>query len=275
MTVDADKVLAWGSGRLRDLPWRRTRDPWAILAAEVMLQQTQVPRVIPKWQSFLAAYPTAADCAAATLGEVLRIWQGLGYPRRGRNLHAAAMAIVERHDGVVPDDLERLLDLPGVGPYTARAVLAFAYERDVAVVDTNIARVLARTAGERLTPRRAQTIADSWVPRDRGWEWNQILMDLGATVCQPTPRCAGCPAARRCQWHLDGHPEPDPAGGSAGVSRRQAPFAGSARQARGRIMAALADAPVTADQVDAVILASLVDDGLVEVCDGLAALPGP
>ena len=119
-----------------------------------MLQQTQVPRVIPKWLAFCAAYPTPATCAAAPLGEVLRHWQGLGYPRRARNLHDAATAMVERHGGAVPDDLDALRALPGIGPYTARAVLAFAYERDVAVVDTNIARVLARVAGERLTPRR-------------------------------------------------------------------------------------------------------------------------
>ncbi len=150
--IDPSAVLAWGMPRLRDLPWRRVRDPWAILVAEVMLQQTQAHRVIPKWEAFVAAFPTPADCAAASLGDVLRLWQGLGYPRRARNLHAAAMAIVERHGGVVPDGPRRRCSaLPGIGPYTARAVLAFAFERDVAVVDTNIARVLARTAGNRLT----------------------------------------------------------------------------------------------------------------------------
>jgi A/G-specific adenine glycosylase len=135
--------------RLRDLPWRRTRDPWAILVSEVMLQQTQAVRVVPKWQEFIATYPTPADCAAASLGDVLRLWHGLGYPRRARNLHAAATLISGRSE--FPATLETLRQLPGVGAYTARAVLAFAFEVDAAVVDTNIARVLARVTGHRLT----------------------------------------------------------------------------------------------------------------------------
>jgi len=144
---------------LRDLPWRRTRDPWAILVSEVMLQQTQALRVIPKWEAFIAAYPAPAACAEASLGDVLRLWQGLGYPRRARNLHAAARQISEV--GEFPATLDALLRLPGVGNYTARAVLAFAYEADVAVVDTNIGRVLARVAGHSLSPREVQAVADS------------------------------------------------------------------------------------------------------------------
>ena len=150
------EVLRWGLPRLRDLPWRRTRDPWAILVSEVMLQQTQALRVIPKWQEFIAAYPSPAACAAASLGDVLRLWQGLGYPRRARNLHAAAREIVRL--GEFPASLDGLLALPGVGQYTARAVLAFAFEVDSAVVDTNIARVLARVAGHRLTAKQAQAL---------------------------------------------------------------------------------------------------------------------
>ncbi|HEU4841525.1 MAG TPA: A/G-specific adenine glycosylase, partial [Ilumatobacteraceae bacterium] len=234
--VDPGAVLAWGAPRLRDLPWRTTRDPWRILVAEIMLQQTQVPRVIPKWLAFLAAYPTPAACAAAPLGDVLRHWQGLGYPRRARNLHDAATEVVARHGGAVPADLDALLALPGIGPYTARAVLAFAHEQDVAVVDTNIARVLARVAGTRLTPRRVQAAADEVVPAGAGWAWNQMLMDLGATVCRPAPRCTDCPLAPACAWHVAGHPAPDPATGSAGVSTRQAPYAGSDRQARGAVL---------------------------------------
>lgn len=243
MTIDPGAVLAWGAPRLRDLPWRRTRDPWTILVAEVMLQQTQAPRVVPKWRAFCAAYPTPADCASMPLGDVLRRWQGLGYPRRARNLHDAATAMVERHDGAVPAEIGALLALPGVGPYTARAVLAFAFERDVAVVDTNIARVLARVTGERLTMRRVQAVADDLVPAGAGWAWNQMLMDLGATVCRPVPRCDDCPLAASCAWRRAGCADPDPADGSAGVSTRQSRYEGSDRQARGAVLRALGDGP--------------------------------
>ena len=271
--IDAGAVLAWGVPQLRDLPWRRERDPWAILVAEVMLQQTRADRVIPKWREFLDAYPDPVACAGASLGDVLRRWQGLGYPRRARNLRASAEAIVERHDGALPDDLDALLALPGVGPYTARAVLAFAFERDVAVVDTNIARILARAGGERLTARRAQAMADDLVPSQYGWMWNQVIMDVGATVCRPNPRCEECPIAPGCVWQRSGHPDPDPAVGSAGVSTRQAPFDGSDRQARGRVLKTLGDGPRPAADFDARIVASLVADGLVEVDDDQASLP--
>ena len=267
-------MLAWGAPRLRDLPWRAIRDPWPILVAEVMLQQTQVPRVIPKWTSFCAAYPTPTTCAAAPLGDVLRHWQGLGYPRRARNLWEAAGVVVERHGGALPDDLDALRALPGIGPYTARAVLAFAFERDVAVVDTNIARVLARVAGERLTLRAAQSLADSFVPRRAGWAWNQMLMDLGATVCRPTPRCAECPLAVSCAWHRAGHPAPDPAIGSAGVSTRQAPYDGSDRQRRGDVLRALHHGPRPAAEFPARIVDGLVADRLVvRTPDGALSLP--
>jgi A/G-specific adenine glycosylase len=262
-------VLQWGLPRLRDLPWRWTRDPWAILASEVMLQQTQASRVIPKWLAFVDAYPTPSECAAASLGDVLRLWQGLGYPRRAKSLHAAAGDIVRR--GEFPSTLEDLLRLPGVGQYTARAVLAFAFEQDVAVVDTNIARVLARVSGCRLTAREAQAAADAALPAGESWAWNQCLMDVGAVLCRPlAPRCAGCPLRARCSWRGLGE---DPAVGSAGVSRTQARFDGSDRQARGRLMKALMAAPVgrgeaaevmscTADRAERLIDA-LAADGLV------------
>jgi A/G-specific adenine glycosylase len=267
------RVLAWGVPRLRDLPWRHTRDPWEVLVSEVMLQQTQVARVIPKWHAFLAEFPTTGACAAAPLGDVLRCWQGLGYPRRARNLHAAAVE-VERL-GAFPRTLDGLLALPGVGAYTARAVLAFAFEADAAVVDTNIARVYARHQGTRLTPKRVQALADEQVPAGEAWAWNQCLMDLGAVLCRPgTPGCVECPLVDTCAWHGEGD---DPAVGSAGVSRTQARFEGSDRQARGRLMKAL-----SAGQMDAIdgaavmscaseraerLVASLVADGLV-VRDG-------
>ncbi len=271
--IDAGAVLAWGVPRMRDLPWRRTRDPWRILVAEVMLQQTQVNRVVPRWEAFLDTFPDPARCASASLADVLRLWQGLGYPRRARNLHATAVAVVADHDGSLPDDLDALLALPGIGPYTARAVLAFAYERDVAVVDTNIARILARTAGERLTPKRAQARADDAVPVGEGWTWNQVIMDLGAVLCRPTPDCDECPLATACSWNVAGRPDPDPAVGSAGVSGRQARFEGSARQARGRVLKALGDGPAPTSQFDERIVDSLVADGLVERIGEIVRLP--
>ena len=271
--LDAGAVLGWGVPTMRDLPWRAERDPWRILVSEVMLQQTQVERVIPKWNAFLAAFPTPADCATASLGDVLRLWQGLGYPRRARNLQAAAVVVVDLHGGQLPDDLDDLLALPGIGPYTARAVLAFAFERDVAVVDTNIARILARTAGERLTPKRAQERADEAVPAGQGWVWNQVVMDLGATLCRPTPTCTPCPLAGSCDWHLAGHPHPDPATGSAGVSGKQARFEGSDRQARGKVLAAVGAEARPAAHFDDRIIAGLVADGLVIVSDDTVRLP--
>jgi A/G-specific adenine glycosylase len=234
---------------LRDLPWRQTRDPWAILVSEVMLQQTQALRVIPKWEAFIDAFPTPASCAQASLGDVLRLWQGLGYPRRARNLHAAAAEIAALAE--FPSTLEELLRLPGVGSYTARAVLAFAFETDVAVVETNIARVLARVAGHRLSPKEVQTIADLALPPGESWAWNQCLMDLGAVLCRPTlPQCEVCPLEGCCVWRGIGE---DPAVGSAGVSKPQARFDGSDRQARGRLMKALVDGPVATDRLKEVM----------------------
>jgi A/G-specific adenine glycosylase len=230
---------------LRDLPWRRTRDPWAVLVSEVMLQQTQVSRVIPKWEAFLARFPSTSACAAASLGDVLQLWQGLGYPRRAKNLHDAAARITDL--GEFPSTLADLMQLPGVGQYTARAVLAFAFEQDVAVVDTNIARVLARVAGTRLTAKQAQDAADAALARGDSWAWNQCLMDLGAALCRPsTAQCGICPLQRACAWQGNGA---DPSVGSAGVSTPQARFDGSDRQARGRLMKSLTAGPVTTGQL--------------------------
>jgi A/G-specific adenine glycosylase len=156
--------------------------------------------------------------------------------------------VVQAHGGRVPDDLDALLALPGVGPYTARAVAAFAFERDVAVVDTNVARVLARRGGCSLRPREVQAAADALVPAGEGWAWNQAMLDLGATVCTARrPRCASCPLRRGCAWRATGLLEPDPAVGSAGVSGRQSTFAGSDRQGRGRLVDALRAGPVALD----------------------------
>jgi A/G-specific adenine glycosylase len=212
-----------------------------------MLQQTQVARVAPRYAAFLERFPTPAACARAGAGAVLVEWAGLGYNRRAVQLHAAASAVVERHGGEIPDDLASLLALPGVGPYTARAVLAFAFERDVGVLDTNAARVHARRAGRRLAAREAQERADRAVPTGEGWAWNQAMLDLGATICRArTPECTSCPVAPWCGWHDAGCPEPDPAIGSAGVAGRQSRFEGSDRQGRGRLVDALRRGPVEA-----------------------------
>ncbi len=229
-----------------------------------MLQQTQAERVVPKWLAFLDAYPTPSACADASLGEILRVWHGLGYPRRARNLRDAAAAIVQLHGGDVPKELDSLLALPGVGAYTARAVRVFAFENDDAVVETNIARLLARVAGRRLTAKRVQALADELVPVGDGWAWNQALMDLGATVCRPAPRCLECPVAQRCSWHRGGLSAPDPAVGSAGVSTTQPRYDGSARQARGRVLHALANGPARVEDFPAAIVDGLLADRLVE-----------
>ncbi len=269
MTPEQRSLLEWGQRHRRNLPWRTTRDPWEVLLAEVMLQQTQVDRAIPRWIEFCKRWPTATAFADAAPAEILAAWQGMGYPRRALNLHRTAQLVVTHHGGELPCDLAALLELPGIGSYTARAVLAFAFEVDAAVVDTNVGRTLARRAGERLSPAVAQRVADEWLPSGAAWEWNQTLLDLGALVCRPQPNCAVCPVHNGCAWR--GSEEiTDPAQRSAGVSRPQARFDGSLRQARGAVMAALRDGPVHAadlveppghDLVD--VLASLEADGLV------------
>jgi A/G-specific adenine glycosylase len=247
---------------MRDLPWRRTRDPWAVLVSEVMLQQTQVPRVIPIWEAFMAEFPTVTACAEASQADVVRAWAGLGYNRRAVNLHRAAVLM----EGKVPRDLDALLRLPGIGPYTARAVLAFAWEEDVAVVDTNIARVLSRRAGRRLTTRESQAMADALVPPGRAWEWNQRLMDLGALVCTArAPACERCWLRDGCKWT-----------GETWSTRKQSAFAGSDRQGRGRLVSTLRQRAVPVDELAAVmgwpddparaerVASRLVDEGIVE-----------
>lgn len=248
-------IEAWGTAegtsRRPELPWRSTRDPWAVLVSETLAQQTQLSRVVPAYHRFLGRFPTAAACAAAPLGDVLRAWEGMGYNRRAKHLHEAARAVVADHGGAVPDDLATLLALPGVGPYTARAVLAFAFDRDVGVVDTNAGRVIARAvAGSPLRPAGAQALVDAMVPPGRGWAFGQALLDLGATVCTSrSPACARCPLRRRCRWHVGGRTPPDPARGSAGVSVAQVRFTGSDREGRGRLVAALRRGPVAAADV--------------------------
>ena len=212
-----------------------------------MLQQTQAERVVLHYESFVAAYPTPARCAAAGPAEVVRRWSGLGYNRRALNLARAAAVIVADHGGAVPPDDDALRALPGVGAYTARAVRSQAFGEDIAAVDTNGVRVLARcVAGRPLSVREATALADRVVPAGEGWEFTQSLFDLGATVCVArAPRCGECPVRRLCRWHRDGGPEaaPDPWRGSP-AARGQSPFAGSVRQGRGRLVEALRSGPV-------------------------------
>lgn len=281
-------LLAWGESCLRDLPWRATRDPWAVLVAETMLQQTQVERVVAPYRSFMARFPTAGACAHAGVGEIIRAWSGLGYNRRAVRLHAAAVRIVADHQGRVPATLDELRALPGVGAYTARAVLVFAYEQCHGVVDTNAGRVLARmVAGRSLTAGEAQRLADAIVPGAAPWLWNQVMLDLGATTCKArAPRCEACPVADRCAWARAGHPNPDPAAAGAASPRPQAAFEGSDRQVRGRLIAALRERPVPAETLAAAagiadetrarrLAQALAAEGMAEWRSGSLALPGP
>ncbi|MDH3706603.1 MAG: A/G-specific adenine glycosylase [Acidimicrobiia bacterium] len=276
-SIDREALLAWGRTERRDLPWRRTRDPWAVLVSELMLQQTQVARVVPRYEAFIARYPDPASCAAASQADIVRQWEGLGYNRRARHLHQSARIVVDRHGGRMPDLLAALLALPGVGPYTARAVLVFAHERDMGPVDTNVARLLARWRGRPLSGPEAQRQADELVPVGRAWDWTQALFDLGSSVCtRRAPRCGDCPVRDGCAWAGHG---PDPAHGSAGVARAQSRFEGSDRQGRGRLIAALRQGPVSLDRLPEVsgwpdqparvdrVMAALEADGLV-VADG-------
>ena len=235
-----ESLLAWFAVHGRDLPWRRTRDPYAILVCEVMLQQTQVNRVVPRYLAWLERWPTVEALAGASTAEVIREWQGLGYNRRALNLHRAAVQIAA---GGWPADLT---DLPGVGRYTADAVACFAFGRDVLPVDTNISRVRERT-GEAFAASCAQA-----------------LMDLGATVCLArVPRCADCPLAADCPSR----------GRRYQPLRKQSRFEGSFRQRRAATLRLVATEPRPLGELDREAVVALESDGLVRVADGLAGLP--
>jgi A/G-specific adenine glycosylase len=233
-------LLAWFEQNGRDLPWRRTSDPYAILVSEVMLQQTQVERVVPRWLAWMERWPDPAALASATAGDVIRAWQGLGYNRRAVSLHRAAGVIAA--DGW-PDDLT---ELPGIGPYTAAAIRNQAYGEPVLPVDTNVARIQERT-GHAFGP-----------------ESLQALFDLGATVCLArVPRCGLCPLAERCP--------------SRGLRyeplRKQSRFEGSFRQRRAALLRLVAERAHPVESLDTAAVDSLLRDGLVVVEDGLVALP--
>ena len=193
-------LLSWFDATGRRLPWRETGDGYAILVSEVMLQQTQVDRVIPVYHAFLRRFPTFESLADAPAGEVIRAWAGMGYNRRALNLQRAAQAVVERHGGALPTDPKALRSLPGVGEYTANALACFAQGRQVAVVDTNVRRVLGRVFHWPSTPtdREVAETAERVLPEGKAWAWNQALMDLGATVCTSRrPTCLLCPMCVR------------------------------------------------------------------------------
>ncbi|GGM33101.1 adenine glycosylase [Promicromonospora citrea] len=272
-------VVDWFEGAARDLPWRAAdRTPYGVLVSEVMLQQTPVVRVEPAWHAWMEQWPTPADLAAAPTAEVLRAWGRLGYPRRALRLQECARAVVERHGGVVPGTEEELRALPGIGEYTAAAVVAFAFGRRSVVVDTNVRRVLARTVGGVALPapsytaaERAQATAVAPESDADAARWAAASMELGALVCTArAPRCGACPVADLCAWRRAGYP-PD----AHADRRRTQAWTGTDRQARGRVMAHLrqADAPVDravlatswpdAAQLDRAI-AGLVEDGLAE-----------
>ncbi len=210
----AERLLGWYTTQPRDLPWRRSRDPYAIWVAEVMLQQTPVETVIPYYERFLARFPTVEALAAAPLDDVLRLWAGLGYYARARHLHAAARRIVAEYGGQMPDNLGALLRLPGIGRYTAGAILSIAFNQDAPVLDGNVRRVLCRVFHIIEDPRQAAVERRLWelaaqlVPPGRAGDYNQALMDLGATVCTPrAPRCPLCPLMALCEAQKQGDQE--------------------------------------------------------------------
>jgi A/G-specific adenine glycosylase len=281
-------VLEWYAEHARDLPWRRPGvSAWGVLVSEVMLQQTPVVRVLPVWEQWLERWPRPSALAGEAAGEAVRLWGRLGYPRRALRLHAAAVAITERHAGIVPSDLVELRALPGIGDYTAAAVAAFAYGESVAVLDTNVRRVLARADGGREFPADHQTVgerarATELLPEDPALAptWSVAVMELGALVCRAgNPICAECPVKGQCTWRAAGYPAYD------GPPRRGQAWAGTDRQCRGRLMAVVRDSegPVGRPRLDAIwdqaeqrerCLAGLVVDGLlVEVDPGYFALP--
>lgn len=291
LTADtaAETLLDWFSETARDLPWRgRDCDGWGVLISEIMLQQTPVARVEPIWHEWLERWPKPSALAAATQAEVLRAWGKLGYPRRALRLHAAADVIAREHGDVVPDDVDTLLALPGIGAYTARAVAAFAYGKRTPVVDTNVRRVVARAvhgAGDAGPASNTKDMADveALLPADadRAATLSAALMELGALVCTArSPRCADCPVLEDCAWVRAGKPAYD------GPAKPVQKFAGTDRQVRGLLLDVLRGTgePVPKTRLDVTwshagqrdrCLDSLLTDGLVEqTADGRFALPG-
>jgi len=283
----ATPLIAWYRETARDLPWRAPGfGAWGVLVSEFMLQQTPVNRVIPLLEAWLARWPTPADLAAAPPAAAVAQWANLGYPRRALWLHRAAVEIRERHDGVVPRDVDALLALTGIGDYTARAVAAFAYGDRHPVVDTNTRRVIARAVDGRSQPgppaRRDLEAMEALLPHDPrdAATMNAAMMELGAVVCTArAAHCDACPIAHACAWRAAGYPD------TGDLRRKQASYEGSDRQTRGAVLQALRAAPAHALPDDAVIaqwpdpaqrdraIHSLMADGLVESIGGMLRLP--
>lgn len=296
------RLLAWFAAEARDLPWRRTRDPYRILVSEVMLQQTQVDRVVPKYHSFIERFPTLQALAEAPTAEVIRFWAGLGYNRRAVNLQRTAREVLDRYGGVFPRDVAALAALPGIGPYTAGAIACFAFEQDVAFMDTNIRRVIRRALADPATETgdaELLALARAAVPPGRGWAWNQGIMELGALICTAdAPACWRCPVRDTCRDYAARCAAdellltPSPASRRRIAERREPPFAGSSRYFRGRIVATLRTLPSGAALTLAelgphvrpeyagddegwlvALIEGLVRDGLLLFEDGAVRLP--
>jgi A/G-specific adenine glycosylase len=238
-----DALLAWYDAHRRDLPWRRTRDPYAVWISEAMLQQTRVETVIPYYERFLTRFPDVASLASSDTEEVLSAWAGLGYYSRARNLRAAAQAIVDEHGGRLPDTAAGLRSLPGIGRYTAGAIASIAFDRPEPVLDGNVARVLARWLGVRDDVRRREVEEQLWraardlVPGPRPGDLNQALMELGATLCTPrAPRCADCPWSRGCDARRAGDAEVLPLR-SRPAEPKRVEAAAAVLERRGRVLA--------------------------------------
>ena len=288
-------VLDWYTANARDLPWRNPPflgNPYAVLVSEVMLQQTQVERTIPKFNEFMKRFPTMRKLSESTSGEVITMWSGMGYNNRAVRLQRLAKVVVAEHAGVVPSSIKSLLALPGIGPYTASAIACFAFDQSVPVIDTNIYRVLSRLVNGVNAPSRGvvEPLAAQFLPAHRASEWHQGLMDIGATLCSVSaPKCMRCPLRGACAAApaLQGGNNPKLAETSVPYKPKQSQFTGSQRFYRGRIVEAVRHAPAKGIPISALhevielqssaqlgeIVGSLVRDGLVVQSEEFIRLP--
>lgn len=286
MPPDPVAVIDWFTTSARDLPWRKT-NPWGVMVSEFMLQQTPVNRVLPAWETWMQVWPSPAKLAQATPADAIRLWANLGYPRRAIRLHATSVVLTEQYNNEVPHIYEQLIALPGVGDYTANAILAFAFNQPTVVVDINVRRVLARAWLGNAHPANSYStmekkLAQALVPTDPELapRWAAASMELGALICTATnPACMQCPIQKNCAWFTSGQPD------NASKPRSQAKYEGSDRQERGRILRELrqAHSPIAIDDLQANTsdldqfqraLISLINDSMiVDVTPGFVSLP--